>query len=498
MARVLLLDPRGWQGAVSGYGAFPNVGIAYLVSSLRHGGHEVAVVDLNNEEMTDEEALDRIESFAPDMVGFSCKTATMKSARELCKKLKQRMPETFTLLGGPHSKISWIELVQEPWFDAIFIGEGEFVLSELVARVARGESIDDLSGVLTRNKVEGLVGEPEVAMIPQKELDVMPFPAYDLFPENVQRNLAKTYPLVTSRGCVYKCTFCSVPAISGTKFRKRAAECVVGELEAAKELYGASSFEIMDDILNLDIKRCKDVCRMIIEADLDMTWSCPNGLRADRVDQEMAELMVKAGCRSVMVGVESGNPEVLALVDKGETLDHIEHGIRTFKDAGLHVGGYFIIGLPGDSYSSVEQSVEFAQRVEIEAHFNLLTPYPGTPLWDWAHENARFLKDPEDGIHFRNDSSKIEVTLETDAFPAEERLRAYEMAHTRMDRFDMLVDSGQPRWKRRMESVGYLWKYDRSRVPGFVAERFVPKPFRRGKERELRRERKRAREVASA
>jgi radical SAM superfamily enzyme YgiQ (UPF0313 family) len=264
-----------------------------------------------------------------------------------------------------------------------------------------------------------------------------------------------------------------VPEISGKGFRKRSAESVVHELRWAQGNYGITSFEIIDDLFNLDMKRCKEICRALIDADWGLSWSCPNGLRADRIDPELAGLMYRSGCHSVNIGVESADPDVLAMAKKGESIDKIERGIRIFKEAGMSVTGFFIIGLPGDSFEAQKRSVEFAKRTGIGAHFNILVPYPGTELWDWAKANARFLADPEDGIHFRSNPGMIRVVIETDDFPASERLRAYEMVHTQLGSFGLLIPPNLSRWEYHRWMLRLLLSYDRQRLPGHILRALV-------------------------
>lgn len=467
MALVVLIDPRGWQGAVNGCQPSPNIGIAYLVPVLRRHGHEVVVIDLNNEAIDDDSILNLIEKLDADIVGISAKTATMKDSRNLAQKVKAHLPLATVVLGGPHTKFAYEQLVAEPWFDIVFVGEAEKSLPLLCDRLAKNESVDELPGVITRASLQRRANIDR-ALINGNELDYLPFPEFDLFPQNVRVHLRKGYQLVTSRGCVYNCTYCSVPEISGKTFRKRSIVNLIEELRWAQKKYDVSHFEIIDDVFNLDIERSKQMCRALIEADSGLTWSCPNGLRADRVDAELADLMAESGCLSVMVGVESADPMVLSAVKKGETIEDIEKGIKIFKEAGIHVGGYFIIGLPGDSFESQRRSVDFAKSLDIEAHFNMLTPYPGTEIWEWAKLNARFLRDIEEGLHFADDPKKLNIVIETDDFSSVDRQRAYELVHTLLGRFDLLIPPNLNKLKYIGRKVFLLWKYDRRKFPSYI------------------------------
>lgn len=458
MARIALIDPPGWESAVHGYRARPNTGIAYLVPTLRKHGHDVLVIDLCNEALTDAQVLTSLDEYHPDIIGFSVKNATMKSTRSLAQQVKNLLPKVPVILGGPQPTVAWAELVTEPWVDVVFIGEGEQVLPTICRYLTAGEPIEGLPGVVTkRNSQESFrLNRPLVA-----DLDALPFPEYDLFPQNLKESLQVNYPLLTSRGCVYKCTYCCVARISGYRLRKRSTKSIIEELKWAKERYGVRRFEVIDDVFNLDLERCKEICRILIEEDLGLSWACLNGLRANCIDSELAELMYNSGCGSVAVGVESVEPAILATVKKGETIEDIERGIHTFQKAGMCVVGYFIVGLPGDSFELQERNVKFIKRMGIECHINMLVPYPGTGLWEWAKASARFLTDPEDCLYFADDPDKVKVVIETDDFPASERQRAYEMVNTRTRHFDVLLGQNLPLLQRYCRELKLMWDYDR-------------------------------------
>ena len=462
MARVLFLDPRGWQGASEGQRPYPNVGIAYLAAALKRHGHELRVLDLNNEPWSDDEAVALALDYRPDVLAFSVKTATMRSARALGVRLREALPRAVVTLGGPHATLCWRDLVREAWLDFIFLGEGEQAFPEMCSRLLSGGSLADFGQVAGR----GDGGRDlSAACALEPDLDALEFPDFSDFPLAVRSSLAMAYPLVTSRGCVFACTYCSVPNVSGKRFRRRSSESIVGELRRARSHYAVRRFELIDDAFNIDARHAKNVCRALISSGLGLTWSCPNGIRVDLVDAELAALMRTSGCDTVMIGVESAVPEILASVKKGETLEDIRRGIRTLQTAGIEVGGYFIIGLPGDSFAGAERSVRFARDMGIAAHFNMLVPYPGTAIWDWVQRHGRFLVDIEDGMHHAGADVRPRPVFDTPDFPAAERVRAYEMVHTRMGRFESLIPAGTGTWQWRRRKLALIWRHDRVRLP---------------------------------
>jgi radical SAM superfamily enzyme YgiQ (UPF0313 family) len=461
MAKIILIDPFGWQGASSGNNAFPNIGIAYLIPVLHKTGHNIKIIDLNNEYKSDNEILKIIHDYNPNIIGFSVKTSTMKYVRDLSKKIKEKMPKTVIILGGPHATLTWYNLIQEPLFDIIFVGEGEDTLPILCNNIIENIPINDLPGVITKDTYKDKLNLNYPFVSLENNLNILSFPEYDLFPQNVKDSIKKSYPLVTSRGCVYQCIYCSVPKISGKKFRKRSCESIIEELKFIKAKYSIKKFEIVDDIFNFDINRCKEICLAFIKENLNLKWTCPNGLRADRVDKELAELMFKSGCCSVMIGIENTDPNILKTIKKGETIEDIEKGVKIFKKAGINVGGYFIIGLPGDSFQSQKESIKFVKKMRINAFFNMLVPYPETELWNWAKTNTRFLKNIENGLHFTNDLTQNISVIETDDFSASERQEAYKMVHTCLKKFNMIIPKNIPRYQYYYKISRMLWKYDK-------------------------------------
>lgn len=450
MARVLLVDV-GVSDSVPSR-PFPNVGLAYLVSSLNQAGHEVHLLDLHNSPLSNDEIGNNVRTFSPHIIGISVKTATLVTARRIGKLLKKLLPSVPIVVGGPHAMVSSSDLAGEPWVNSVVAGEGEEVFPQLCATVCQGES---LPSIITPSLI--------------KSLDSLPLPDFSLFPPNVLETLKYRYPLVTSRGCVYDCIYCSVPRVSGRRFRPRRPEAVLAELEGAANSYDVAGFEIIDDAFNLDVRRAKDFCHLLARSPRQFFWSCPNGIRADLLDAELSMLMASTDCRQVMVGVESSVPEVLAGLRKGETIEDIERGIQYLQQAGIDVGGYFLIGAPGDTLELQLRNVFFIQRHRISAHFNILVPYPGTDLWAWVSEHGNRLAAPEQALHFSDSVDDLLIPFETHGFSASDRIHAYELVHTKIRRFNLLIPASVPFLRRCRLVIGLLWKHDRAGILSHVA-----------------------------
>ena len=403
---VLLIDPAGSQTNVT-----HNVGLAYLSGSLSEQGYNVAVLDLNNYTYSEQELESFCRYFKPDWIGFSVKTALVASAEKTARLLKRVCPDACFVVGGPHLSVTRENyMTQQNVYDYGLLGEAERSFVALV----NGDDPDGIPGLFYRRGENWVVNEPQLVF----DLESIAYPTYKTW-DRIDRSLF-SYPMVHSRGCPYHCSYCSVPQINGRKFRKRSAESVINELKSARREYVFRTFEFIDDNFTLDIDHAKTVCESLIKADLGVGWYANNGIRADRLDAELSKLMKRSGCLGVAVGIESADEEILAGVNKGETLDDLRHGISLLKKAGIVVGGHFIVGLPGDTLDKVKQSVQFKDDVGLDyAYFNQLVPYPGTKVYDWVNEHATLLVDDvTNTAHF---GGEIKVLMETPEFPKEER-----------------------------------------------------------------------------
>jgi radical SAM superfamily enzyme YgiQ (UPF0313 family) len=220
-----------------------------------------------------------------------------------------------------------------------------------------------------------------------EDLDKLPYQARDLVPMHKYRypspgkGLVPFIVMLTTRGCPYQCIFCE--KLEGTKVRYRSPENVVEEIETLHRNYGASFFQFNDETFILDHKRVHRICDMIIERKLDITWYCM--IRANLATKELLQKMRKAGCVRISMGVETGNAKIMKILNKGATLDDYRKAYRIAKELGIETRGSFIIGNPYDTEETIRDTIDFAKSLHLdEAYFNIMTPYPGTKVYEMA------------------------------------------------------------------------------------------------------------------
>lgn len=385
--KVALIGPK-WHEMVNSY---PSLGLAYLAAIAEREGHEVAVFDMGlrpNKPIPDE--VKEIVAWRPDVIAFTSMTTSFRSVEEAVALLKAALgPQVPIVIGGPHATTLPELTLQNPHIDFLVYGEGEYVFLDWLRQVAAGDARwDKVTGLWYKDAAGQVVNGGERELIP--DLDELPFPARHLFD-------LKAYPLyaptgeqmltvLTSRGCPYKCSFC-FKGIVGRTYRQRSPENIVAELRQLIDRYGVRNFYFMDDLFTINVKRLEVILDYFIEQDLGVRWRCL--ARVDRVTPPLLKKMYQAGCRQIHFGIESGNEEILKKTAKHINLDQVRQAIEWTEDAGIMSKGYFILGLPGDTEQTMNETIEFAASLRLsEAMFSIATPMPGTELWEeLVHKN---------------------------------------------------------------------------------------------------------------
>jgi len=375
--KVALVNPPLLPGMFKHHPLVP-LGLAYLASVLENAGYEVKVFDCPPLGLSHEELTKLLVKFSPDFVGITCMTMMYPSAIKVAKMIKEQLPEVVIGVGGPHVTFYDKETLEEcPSIDLVVRGEGEQTILEVVASLKEGGKLSNISGITLRKNGE-IVKTPDRPHI--QNLDALPYPAYHLFPMDKYRIYGrKIMPIITSRGCPFQCSFCVTSRMVGRKFRARSPQNVVDELEWLVKEHGADAVCFYDDTLTLDRKRMIEICRMIKERKIDVVWDCQT--RVDQISLEILGEMVKAGCRLVSFGVESGSDKVLGRIGKGTTVEQNKRAIMLAKKVGLLVAVSVIIGYPGETPETVNETLRFLWETRPDdAYICFATPYPGTEL----------------------------------------------------------------------------------------------------------------------
>ncbi|HBE89498.1 MAG TPA: hypothetical protein DDW67_10210 [Elusimicrobia bacterium] len=388
--RVLLISPSFgfiYEGAAIKPGApfSPPMGLAAVAGSLVKAGHEVRVLDMNR--FPDEKLLDELETFRPHYAGLGFTTILADEAARVARLVKEKSPATAVIAGGVHASSMPEEAMACPHYDIACVGEADFSVLEVV----EGRPAGEIAGVAFRDG--GVVKvTPRRPLV--EDLDSLPMPAWELFDVSAYRTthlLARKNPagwIETSRGCPYGCVYCN-KSVFGRGFRAKSAGRVVDEMERMLRA-GFREIHIADDCFTVDIPRAKEICRLILKRGLDFPWATVTGIRADRVDQELLDLMKKAGCYRVFYGIETGSEAVLKRINKGETLEEVRRAVAMSKKAGLEVHGFFMLALPGDNEATMRETIDFAKELDLDmAKAAITIPLPSTPYFDELSAQGR-------------------------------------------------------------------------------------------------------------
>lgn len=376
-AKVALVNPPALQGVFHHHPYLP-MGLAYLAAVIEEKGNQVEILDCIAEGIDQEHLKQKLSEFNPDLVGISSMTPMALSTMMAAKGAKEVCPNTTVVLGGPHATFMDKDiLTNEPAVDVIVRGEGEVTLAELTQRIVNGVGLNSADGITYRHQGQ-IVQNPDRGFI--QNLDDLPFPAYKHFPLEKYRLFGKLFfPVITSRGCPFQCSFCTTSRILGKQYRVRSPKNIGHELEMLKREYGADSFTFYDDTLTLDKKRLYDICDEIKSRKLNIPWDCQT--RVDQISEEMFNKMKATNCQQVFFGAESGCQTILNAVNKRTTVEQNEAAIKMAKKAGLFVAISIIIGYPGETPEMRKETFDFLRRAEPDdVYLCIATPYPGTEL----------------------------------------------------------------------------------------------------------------------
>lgn len=385
------------EGENMNVAACPPLGILYLASTLGANGFEVSVLDHAADGMSIKEVADWVVKEDPDVLGLSVLVTSSLIAPKIAEEVKKIKPDMPIVFGNHHATFNAERILRKyPFVDIVVRGEGEHTCLELLNCLKEGRSIKDVLGISFRHD-GGVVSNPDRPLI--KDIDALPFPQRDLIDAEYHNTTVgidvapkKFTSFLSSRGCVFNCRFCGCTSIAKNRWRARSIENIMDELHLlASEGYEQIFF--VDDNFTLNHKRVVDLCRRMREEKLDIEWFCEG--RVDQASYDTFREMVKAGCRIMYFGIESGAQKVLDYYDKRITPEQSKEAVEKARKAGFDViAGSFILGAPNETKADIQETLGFIKRLNLDVpQINILSVVPGNAIWDELKEKQMFDED---------------------------------------------------------------------------------------------------------
>lgn len=406
--KVLLINPTYPERPRRSF--FP-MGLAYIAGALRKAGHQIQIADTDADMLQEKELREIVGDSDIDVVGTGGLVTALAHIRWIVDIVKETKPHLPVMVGGGLVSSMPDYLFSQTKADIGVIKEGEISSVEIVDRLAQGRDLSGIQGIYYRNDKGDVIQNPERAE--NGELDDLAYPAWDMFKlekyfetiENIQGK--RWLPMLGTRSCPYQCTFCYHPI--GIKYRTRSPKSIVDEILYFKERYHFHSVRFMDEMFALNRHWVVDYCKHYIERNVQLPWDC--AARVNSADVEMYEWMKKANCVDVNFGLESGSDTMLRVMKKGTKASAAEKAIAVARDSGYEPTSSFMLGAIGETPETIQETVDFIKRNNLYVGgLFFQTPYPGTPLYDWALENKR-ISDHDRFISRLGNAAKLMVNL---------------------------------------------------------------------------------------
>ncbi|MEA2036097.1 MAG: radical SAM protein [Nanoarchaeota archaeon] len=393
--KVLLVNPssrdsKGMNEAT----IYPPLGLAYLASYLREKStihtYEIKIIDANVLNLPNEEIIKSVRKFNPDVVGIHTNIVLGKNAAKLSKMIKTIFPHILICLGGALASSNPKEVLDMSSSDISIVGEGEITFLE----ICEGKELSGIKGIVYYKGGKVVFNAPRKLM---ENLDDLPHPAFDLLPNfKIYPSRARkkpVAPIMTSRGCPFQCTFCNTK-IFGKAYRPHTPEYIIKQIDILVNKFGVKQLDILDDNFTLNIERAEKILDLIIERGYKILINLQNGVRADRLTENLVKKMRRAGIFKTAIGVESGNKEILKSIKKSLDLNDVIRAIALFRKYKIITMGYFMIGFPDDTKETINETIDFAIRANpTYATFSTLVPLQGTEIYDHLKENNLLLSE---------------------------------------------------------------------------------------------------------
>jgi anaerobic magnesium-protoporphyrin IX monomethyl ester cyclase len=413
--RVLLVNPSMNMQKLGRFAELlepmPPTGIAYIAGALVHAGIHTRAIDMFAEKLTAVQVVERAKRFAPDLVGMTVLTPSAPTCEALSRMIRSALPGVKIVWGGVHADVFAKDILRSGAADFVVNHDGEDTIVELAEALRAGQhDFGGIDGLTWRDGEEPVTNKTRAL---RRDLDSLPYPAWDLFPYHRYGLLPFAdvdKPVLTmtgSRGCPYRCDYCSL-LHSGKVYRRRDPLKIVDEYEYLVDRYGVKQIGFVDPIFPLVIKDLKPLCEELVARKLDQRCSWLSETRADRLDEETCRMMYEGGCRRVLMGIESGVDLLLGNVNKNLTTEKVRWGVENARKAGLQTVGLFMIGMPGETPEMTRETIEFAVDLNLDfAKFAITVPFPGSKLFEDQWQKTLFRDDWENYTTFNPDADRL-------------------------------------------------------------------------------------------
>lgn len=409
----------------------PCIGLAYLAAILEKNNIDVKVIDDFVLQMGIKGILEEVKKIKPEIAGISCLTPSAPITFSLAREIKMQDKNITIILGNLHASIFADEILKKEDVDFIVHNEGEYTLLNLLLNLQNKKNFSEVNGISYKNNGE-IVNTPLQPLI--EDLDSLPYPAWHLFPHKSYGFLPfvdiykPVLSVLGSRGCPYRCTFCSL-GYMGVKYRMRNVKKIVDEFEYLNDRFKVKQIGFVDPIFPMIKSQGEEFCKEMIKRGLNKKIVWTTETRVDLVDEELLKLMKEAGCRRILYGIESGVEELLSNINKNYTLQEVRRAIDTSKKAKLETVGLFMIGLPGEDEKMTYQTINFARSLDLDfAKFAITVPLPGSKIYqDLKNAGKLNRQDWENFVTF-NPNPK-ELVSATNKIEPEKLIQLQRIAH---------------------------------------------------------------------
>jgi len=342
----------------------------------------------------------------PKIVGGATSIINMPCAFNIAEIVKKLDSNTIVVLGGPAATTMPEYILGNEHVDFLVYGEGEESMAELTEHIFNNntspESLKRVKGIIFKHEGK-VIKTPSRSLI--QDLNELPFPdresMFELDENNQIRKVYSNGDILTSRGCPYLCKFCACYTIWGTRTpRTRSVENIMLEVEHIVKTYGQKSFIFWDDLFTANKKRVIYFCEELIKRDLSIKWVCL--ARLNNLDREMLDIMKKAGCTQIQVGIESGSERILKFIGKNLSISVINKKAQLINDAAINWLAFIIIGFPTETKEEIEQTLNYIEKIRPSTiGVSIFSPYPGTDFYTFLNEKNLYNKQ---GEYLKNDT----------------------------------------------------------------------------------------------